>query len=103
MTWALILGMALITYANRYLFFARSIAYRPGARIQRLLSYSSYAVLTAIWAPIVFEVHGSYDVSLAGLDYAVATSLAAILSFSRINSLIVVLASTAVFFLIRFF
>ncbi len=103
MTWALIFGMATITYVNRYLFFARSISYRPGARVQRLLSYSSYAVLTAIWAPIVFEVNSSYDVSLAGLDYALATSLAAILSYLRINSLIVVLASTAVFFIIRFF
>lgn len=102
MTWALILGMATITYANRYLFFARAIAYRPGVRVQRLLSYSSYAVLTAIWAPIVFEADVSYEVNLVGLDYAIATGLAAILSFSRINSLIVVLASTAVFFLIRF-
>lgn len=102
MTWALIFGMAAITYANRYLFFARSIAYRPGIRVKRLLSYSSYAVLTAIWAPLVFEFDGAKELSIAGLDYAVATALAAVLSFSRINSLIVVLASAAVFFLIRF-
>lgn len=102
MTWALIFGMAAITYANRYLFFAGSIAYRPGARVQRLLSYSSYAVLTAIWAPLVFEFDGVQEFSLAGIDYAVATTLGAVLSFLRINSLIVVVASTAVFFLIRF-
>ncbi len=102
MTWTLIIGMATITYINRYFFFARSIAYRPGPHAQRLLSYSSYAVLTAIWAPIVFEFDGIHEVDLAGLDYLIATSLAAALSFLRINSLIVVLASTAVFFLIRF-
>jgi len=102
MTWLLLIGMAVITFANRYLFFARSIAYRPGPRVQRLLSYSSYAVLTAIWAPIVFEFEQPYEISLAGLDFAIGAALAATLGVLRVNSLTVVLSSTLVFFLIRF-
>ena len=101
MTWALVFGMAMITYANRYLFFARSIEYHPGARIQRLLSYSSYAVLTAIWTPLVFSYEKGQGVQHAGIDYLLGASVAAILTALRLPSILVVLISTGVFFGLR--
>ncbi len=103
MTWLLICCMALITFSNRYLFFARSIRYSPGPKLQLFLSYSAVSVLTAIWAPIVVQYNGQFSFETAGVDYLVGTSLAAILAFFRIPSMIVVMVSVAVFFLIRFF
>jgi len=103
MTWLLICCMALITFSNRYLFFASSIHYSPSPKLQRFLSYSAVSVLTAIWAPIVFQYDGQYSFEAAGFDYLVGTSLAAILAFFRIQSMIVVILSVTVFFLLRFF
>lgn len=103
MIWLLLLGMALITFFNRYLFFSDSVSYSPGPRLRRFLSYSSYSVLTAIWAPIIFHFDGHADVSVAGLDYLLAASLAAVLSFAKVSSIVVVLLSVSLFFSIRFY
>ncbi len=103
MIWLLLLGMALITFANRYLFFSKMIAYSPGPKFKRFLSYSSYSVLTAIWVPIIFHFDGQSEFQLAGLDYLLAAVLAGLLSFYRVASIIVVLLSTVLFFLIRFY
>ena len=94
--------MALITFANRYLFFSAVITYSPGPKFKRFLSYSSYSVLTAIWAPIIFHFDGQREFQLAGFDYFLAAALAGILSFYRVASIVVVLLSTTLFFVIRF-
>jgi len=49
MTWLIILGMACITFINRYAFLSKSFYYKPSNKMLRFLSYSSYAILTAIW------------------------------------------------------
>lgn len=103
MIWLLLLCMALITFFNRYVFFAGSVRYSPGPKVRRFLSYSSYSVLTAIWVPIVFHFDGQGPITIAGIDYLLATSLAAILSFFRVASIVVVLVSASVFFFIRFY
>ena len=103
MIWWLLTGMTLITFANRYAFLAQTVRYRPSQQIKRFLSYSSYAVLTAIWTPIVFNYHPSQGFSHAGIDYLVATALAALLSFMQVKSIIVVLTSIGAFFLIRYY
>lgn len=102
MIWLLLLGMSLITFINRYLFLSDSISYLPGPKFTRFLSYSSYSVLTAIWAPIVFHFDGG-NVSIEGWDYLLAASLAALLSVYKVPSIVVVLLSVSVFFLIRFY
>lgn len=101
--WLLLLGMGIITFANRYLFLADSIPYSPGPKLKRFLGYSSYSVLTAIWAPIIFQFDGVSQISVAGIDYLLAASIAAVLSFFRLPSIIVVLLATTMFFLIRFY
>ncbi|MGK0376021.1 MAG: branched-subunit amino acid transport protein [Arenicella sp.] len=103
MIWLILLAMALITFINRYLFFAAVITYSPGPKVKLFLSYSSYSVLTAIWAPIIFSFDQQSHFQLAGLDYLLAAALAGLLSFYRVASIIVVLLSTALFFLIRFY
>ena len=103
MIWFLILGMAAITFLNRYAFLSRSFNYVPNEKLPRLLSYSSYSVLTAIWAPIVFQIDAGGNFSIAGADYLVACSLAAMMSIWRMPSLLTVILSAMVFFGIRFF
>ncbi|NND81575.1 MAG: AzlD domain-containing protein [Gammaproteobacteria bacterium] len=102
MIWLTIALMAVITFSNRALFFARSIRYQMGARVRRLLTYSSYAILTAIWAPILLRFSPQYGISHAGADYLVGTVLAMSLTMLRLPTLAVVLISAAVFFAIRF-
>jgi len=94
--------MTAITYSNRYAFFTRGLRYQPGERVRKLLSYSTYAILTAIWAPIVFKLDLQAGASHAGWDYLIGATLAGGLTMLRVPSIIVVLVSTAVFFGLRF-
>lgn len=100
--WWLLLGMTAITYSNRYAFFARGLRYQPGQNVKRLLSYSTYAILTAIWAPIIFEFDSNTGLSHAGWDYLMGAVLAGGLSMLRVPSIIVVLVSAGVFFGLRY-
>jgi branched-subunit amino acid transport protein len=102
MTWLLIFGMALITFVNRYAFFTQWIQYQPSQKVRRFLSYSSYSILTAIWAPIIFNVNHQTGFSHAGMDYLIATTVAIVFTMLKLPSIIVVLVSTSVFFGMRF-
>jgi len=103
MTLLLILGMSFITFINRYAFFIQAFIYEPGDNAKRFLSYSTYAILTAIWAPIIFSFQPEKGVSIAGWDYLIAASAAALMSLIRIHSLFVVIISVGIFFLLRFY
>lgn len=103
MMWLSIFGMAIITFVNRYAFLTNTFNYEPGEKFKRLLGYSSYSVLTAIWAPIIFQINSSYSFSIAGLDYLIAGTLAAVMTFCRIPALLSVIVSATVFFGIRFY
>ena len=99
----LLISLAAVTFLNRYAFLATSVRYTPGPRVRRFLSYSSYAVLTAIWVPLVFTADPNAGwVDLTGFDYLFAALLAAGLTMAGVRSLIVVLASKACFFWLRF-
>lgn len=102
MTSWLLLSLALITFVNRYAFFAQTLRYTPSPAVKRFMSYSSYAVLTAIWMPIVFQMQTNGKLSIAGLDYAIAALIAALLTIAQVRSLFVVLLSTGSFFCLRF-
>ncbi len=102
MIWWLLIGMTVITFLNRYVFFAQTVRYQPSEQIKRFLSCSSYAVLTAIWTPIVFNYSPSEGFGHGGVDYLIASALAAVLSYMRVKSILVVLTSIGAFFLIRY-
>ena len=101
--WLSIFGMAVVTFINRYAFLSASFNYVPNDKVKRLLSYSSYSVLTAIWTPIVFQFNINGDFAVAGVDYLLACSVAAIMSLCRLPSLLTVVLSALVFFGVRFF
>lgn len=104
MIWLTILGMALITYFNRLVFLVKGISYKPSERVKQFLEFSGLAVLTAIWAPIVFQVSYAGEARFSvGPDYLIAAGIAAGLSLLKAHSLVVVIVSSAIFFALRAF
>jgi branched-subunit amino acid transport protein len=101
MSWPLLFGMSLITFWNRFAFFSENVKLAPSVRLKRFLSYSSYAILTAIWTPILFNYDQASGFGNAGSDYLIAASVAAGFSFLKLPSIVVVLISTGLFFLLR--
>ena len=57
--------MAIITFATRYLFLEGKLPIRLGPNIKQILTFSTPAVLTAIFTPIVFihdyQLHFSFS------------------------------------------
>ncbi len=102
MSWWAIIGMAVITFLNRFAFLSPGVNYAQSEKLTRFLSFASLAVLTAIWVPIVIDFNPTQGgLSTAGWDYLLASLLAMILSLARLNSLLVVVLSSVCFFTIR--
>ncbi|OOE33217.1 MULTISPECIES: AzlD domain-containing protein [Salinivibrio] len=87
--WLIIVAMALITFSVRYLLLARSIPVRIGPRLQRLLTYSAPAVLTALWVPIVFFPEDKLAISTTN-PYLLGALVAIGLACTRLSTLLVV-------------
>ena len=102
-SWWLLFAMSAITFLNRYAFFTPSLSYQPSEKVQRFLSYSTFAILTAIWTPIVFEFDFEQGFTHAGWDYIIGATIAGVLSVIRVPSIIVVLVCAIVFFGLRMF
>lgn len=93
----ILLGMAAITFTCRYLFFAKSLPYQLGPRMQKVLSYTAPSVLTAMWAPIVFLSHKETTSSFVQSPFLLAGLATIILSYKVKNTLVVVIAGMAIF------
>ena len=91
-TWLLLLAMSMVTFVNRYAFFARTIRWQAGKKVQRLLEYSIYSVLTAIWVPIVSNAQATFQPA-----YILGALFAIVLSCAKLPSIVVVLVSSGVF------
>jgi len=102
MNTVIILGMAVITFINRYAFFVQSFGFQPNEKMQRFLSFSSYAILTAIWAPIIFKFDPNHGITHSGHDYLIATSLAIVLATFKVPSILIIVITATVFFCLRF-
>lgn len=101
MSWWLIVLMAGITFSNRALFLVDVVPYQPGPKLKKFLSYSAYAVLTAIWVPVIFSIERN-TITVTGVDYLVGATVAAVLTVGRVPAIWVVLLSISVFSAIRF-
>jgi branched-subunit amino acid transport protein len=72
--------MALITFTCRYFFFANVVHYSLHPELKRLLKFTAPAVLTAMWAPIIFVNDGQLNnVDNAYFISGMITIIAAIL------------------------
>jgi len=95
-----ILAMTCLVFLSRYLFLEPRLPLRLSPAVQRLLSYSSPAVLTAIWAPIVFTHDSKLDVG-AHNPYLWAALLAGIIAWKTKNVLLTTVVSMTVFLILN--
>ncbi len=95
-----ILLMTVLVFTSRYLFLEPKLPLRLGARTQRVLSYASPAVLTAIWAPIVFIPEGELGLSL-GNPFLLAAIIAAAIAYITKNVLLTTIISMVAFLVLR--
>ncbi|CAH8194503.1 MULTISPECIES: AzlD domain-containing protein [Vibrio] len=95
-----ILAMTALVFTSRYLFLEPKLPLRLSPAIQRLLSYSSPAVLTAIWAPIVFMPETDLWIN-AHNPYLWAAALAGLIAWKTKNVLLTTVASMVVFLVLN--
>ena len=95
-----ILLMTALVFTSRYLFLEPKLPIRLGTRTQKILSYASPAVLTAIWAPIVFIPEGELGLSPEN-PFLLAAIVAVIIAYLTKNVLLTTIVSMAVFLVLR--
>ncbi len=98
MTWLLIFIMALITFYNRYALMSPRLKLTLGDNAQRLLKYTAPAVLTGLWAPIVFTEHHQLNTDPTN-PYLIAGFVTVVLSRFVKAPLLVVGLGMGAFFL----
>ncbi|MGI3003403.1 AzlD domain-containing protein [Shewanella algae] len=97
MIWLTILTMALLVILSRYLLLEPGLPIRLGKKTLAFLGFSAPAVLSAIFAPIVFLRDGELQLSLSN-PYLSCALLAALLALLTRNTLLTTIVSMAVFF-----
>ena len=100
--WLVLGGMTCITFSCRYLFLSRLVSFELSPRIQRALSFTAPAVLTAMWVPIVFLGHQSSEAGFLNSPFLYAGLLTVLLSLKIKNTLVVVSISMCAFMVLRF-
>ncbi|MCG9681324.1 AzlD domain-containing protein [Vibrio sp. Isolate23] len=95
-----IFAMTMLVFLSRYLFLEPKLPLRLNPKAHRLLSYSSPAVLTAIWAPIVFMPEKQLWLAPDN-PYLISAMLAAILAWKTKNVLLTTLVSMVVFVVLQ--
>lgn len=95
-----ILLMTALVFTSRYLFLEPKLPIRLGVRTQKILSYASPAVLTAIWAPIVFIPEDELGLSLQN-PFLLAAIIAVLIAYLTKNVLMTTIVSMVAFLLLR--
>lgn len=95
-----ILLMTLLVFTSRYVFLEPKLPLKLSTRTQKILNYASPAVLTAIWAPIVFIPEGKLSVSVQN-PFLLAATLAALIAYLTKNVLLTTVVSMVAFLLLR--
>ncbi|MGR6870927.1 AzlD domain-containing protein [Pseudomonas sp. HK3] len=96
-----ILLMASIIFFSRYSFLEPRLPITLNSATLKFLSYSAPAVLTAIWAPIVFVSEHSLNISWDN-HYLLCAIVATVLAVTTRNTLLTTILSMALFFSLRF-
>lgn len=100
MIFTTIIAMTLVVFASRYLFLEPRLPIRLNPKAQRFLRYASPAVLTSIWAPIVFMPENSVWLSPHN-PYLIAAMAAALIAWKTKNVLLTTLVSLGLFLLLK--
>ncbi|MBY5948361.1 AzlD domain-containing protein [Photobacterium rosenbergii] len=96
-----ILVLTALVFLSRYLFLEPKLPLKINPELQRLLKYSSPAVLTAIWAPIVFMPEGKGLWLAVDNPYLLSALLAAGLAWKTKNVLLTTVVSMVVFLILN--
>ncbi|SHO57072.1 AzlD domain-containing protein [Vibrio quintilis] len=100
MIMAEIIILAGVVFFSRYFFLAPGVPFRPGAGLQRFLSYSGPAVLTVIWAPIVFMPDQKLWMNWHN-PYLWSALLAGLIAWKTKNVLFTTISSMTVFLVLH--
>ncbi len=100
MIFALIIGMGLLVFLNRYAFLEPRLPLRLSSNARQFLGFAVPGMLTAICGPIIFLPGHQLDLSLAN-PYLLGSVVAVVLVLLTRNTLISMLVSMAFFFVFR--
>jgi len=100
-TWLLIAILSFVTFINRYIFFSHSIKFSPSKKLSHLFGFSAQAVMTSLWAPIVFSYDEQNGFGIADYNYLIPTLIVFVLSMTKLNMLITIAIGMASFYLLR--
>ncbi len=94
--------LAMITFTTRYFFLHPELPLTLNSRMQRLLSYSGPAVLTAIWIPIIFIREDQLAASITS-PYVLGGTVAVVLAYQFKSIYITAIGGGLVFVLAQQF
>ncbi|MFS2124141.1 AzlD domain-containing protein [Pseudomonas sp. Pseusp97] len=100
MAWAVIFGMGLIVFFNRYVFLEPRLPIRLGSNVRQFLGFAVPGMLTAICGPIVFLPEHQLNLRLDN-PYLLGAMVAVALVLWTRNVLLSVLLSMGAFYLLR--
>ena len=102
MIWLTIAAMFAVVFASRYIFLEPRLPIKLGRRTQRFLSFTAPAVMTAIWAPIVF-IHNEQLTLLLFNPYLIGAFVTAFVAFKTKRALLSAVLGIVVFSWLKFF
>ena len=100
MVWAVIVGMGLLVFLNRYLFLEPRLPVRLSSNARQFLGFAVPGMLTAICGPIVFMPEQHMNLQWDN-PYLLSSLVAIGLVLYTRSTLISMLLSMAFFFLLR--
>lgn len=100
MSWSTLFLIAALVFISRYLFLEPKLPIRLGPRVLHFLHYTGPAVLTGIWAPIVFHREGELAIHFDN-PYLISAVFAITLAYFSRNVLLTTVLSFLLFFMIR--
>ncbi|MCG9737344.1 AzlD domain-containing protein [Shewanella insulae] len=100
MIWLTMLAMTAVIFLSRYLFLEPKLPLRLSKNTLQFLGYSAPAVLTAIAAPILFVREQQLAITFDN-SYLICGLVAVLLAYFTRNTLLTVLVSMALFFIIH--
>ena len=100
MAWAVIFGMGLIVFFNRYVFLEPRLPIRLGSNVRQFLGFAVPGMLTAICGPIVFLPEHQLNLRLDNPYLLGAVVAVALVLWTR-NVLLSVILSMGAFYLLR--
>lgn len=100
MIWAVIIGMGVVVFFNRYVFLEPRLPLRLGKHTRDFLGFAVPGMLTAICGPIIFMPGHQLDLSLFN-PYLIGTLFAIICMLVTRRVLTSVILSMGVFYLLR--